>query len=91
MRASDKQFAKLNVRGGTDIQITDANNNVRHVLKNKTAEGNPLWNIMCREYEFKNGTSSGIITDASKAMIETSSYIVIHQIDGPLCNGEVKF
>lgn len=91
MRASDKQFAKLKVRGGTDIQITDANNNVRHVLKNKTDEGNPLWNIMCREYEFKNGTSSGIITDASKAMIETSSYIVIHQIDGPLCNGEVKF
>ena len=91
MRAADKQFAKLKVKGGSDITVTDANGNVRHVLKNKTNEGAPLWNIMCREYEFKNGSNSGLITDVSKAMIETSSYVVIHQIDGPLCNGEVKF
>ena len=91
MRESDKQFAKLKVKGGSDIEITDANGNVRHVLRTKTLEGQPLWNIMCREYEFKNGTSSGLITDVSRAMIETSSYVVIHQIDGPLCNGDVKF
>ena len=90
MRESDKQFAKLKVKGGDEIEVTDANGNVRHVLKNRYSAGvgkRPLWNIMCREYEF-NATT---VTDASRSRLETSSYIVIHQIDGPLCNGEVKF
>lgn len=89
MRESDKQFAKLKVKGGDEIEVTDANGNVRHVLKNFSAGAGkkPLWNIMCREYEY----NASIVTDASRSRLETSSYVVIHQIDGPLCNGEVKF
>lgn len=87
-----QQFVKLTVEGGNDIAVTDVNGNVRHVLKQKSAVSNaPLYNIMCREYEFKVGTSSEPITDVTTAVIETSSYAVIHLIDGALCNGEVKF
>jgi len=93
MRTSDRQFVKVKVRGGDDVEITDAVGNVRHVLKQySTGTGNaPLWNIMCREYEYKQNGNSTLITDASKATIETSSYVVIHLIDGALCSGDVKF
>ena len=89
MRESDKQFAKLKVKGGDEIEVTDANGNVRHVLKNFSAGvgKKPLWNIMCREYEY----NASVVSDASRSRLETSSYVVIHLIDGPLCNGEVKF
>lgn len=87
----NQQFVKLKVEGGKDIKITDVNGNTRNVLKQTGSKGHPLFNILCREYEFKVGTNSGTITDVSTAMIETSSYAVIHLIDGPLCNGEVEF
>lgn len=89
----NQQFVKLKVEGGTDISVTDVKGNTRHVLKqNSAASGNkPLYNILCREYEFKVGTNSGLISDVASAMIETSSYAVIQLIDGPLCNGEVDF
>ncbi|MCQ2127129.1 MAG: hypothetical protein MJZ06_06835 [Bacteroidaceae bacterium] len=87
-----QQFVKLNVRGGKDIQVTDVMGNVRHVLKQKSETSQaPLYNIMCREYEYKVGTSSDPVTSVTTAVIETSSYAVIHLIDGALCNGEVIF
>lgn len=94
MRESDKQFVRLHADADNDgIDLTDANNNVRHV---KT-DVEKYYNIMCREYQMGVGfdldasKSKGNITDVSNARIETSSYAVVHLIDGPLCNGEVNF
>lgn len=96
----NQQFVKLEVEGGKDITIKDViktsgplagTRNTRHVVKDINAKGHPLYNILCREYEFKVGTKTGLITSVETAMIETSSYAVIHLIDGPLCNGEVEF
>lgn len=87
-----QQFVKLAVKPVTDggamkIQVRDANNNLRSASdQNMSApvDGSsprPLYNIMCREYEYND-------KDLTKATnIETSSWVVIHQIDGPLCNG----
>lgn len=76
----NSQFEKLTVKGGENITVWDKNNrHERHVIKKNTASGLPLYNIMCREYEL-NGN-----------LIETSSYVVVHQIDGPLCNGDILF
>ena len=47
-----------------------------------SSSGKPLYNIMCREYEYNTNDVS------TAAQIETSSYVVIHQIDGTLCNGD---
>jgi hypothetical protein len=91
-----KQFGKLKVSVGDDITITDENNNKRTVLKSYVGD-RPYWNIMCREYVFKkyssdySSASSGDITDVPTTKLETSSYAVVHLIDGALCNGEVKF
>lgn len=94
MRDSDKQFVRLHAVSDNDgIELTDANNNLRHV---KT-DVDKYYNIMCREYQLAKGfdldadKSKGDVTDVSDARIETSSYAVIHLIDGPLCNGEVNF
>ena len=94
MRESDKQFVRLHVVSDNDgIVLTDANNNVRNV---KTDDAK-YYNIMCREYQIAKGfdlstdASKGNITDVASARIETSSYAVIHLIDGPLCNGEDNF
>jgi hypothetical protein len=95
MRESDKQFVRLHAVSDNDgIVLTDANSNVRNV---KTDDAK-YYNIMCREYQMGKGfdasktdDSKGEITDVSAARIETSSYAVIHLIDGPLCNGEVNF
>ena len=97
MRESDKQFVRLHAVSDNDgIELTDAKKpagNVRHV---KT-DVEKYYNIMCREYQMAVGfdlsadKSKGNITDVSNARIETSSYAVIHLIDGPLCNGEVNF
>lgn len=96
LRKSDKQFARLHVTGGANITVDDKNGHVRNVLKQTSATKAPYWNIMAREYTFKTYDDSyaakeGDVTDVSKAKLETSSYAVIHLIDGPLCNGEVKF
>lgn len=78
------QFTKLNVAGGTDVTVIDQMGNTRHVLKNYSGGDNTkaqLWNIMCREYEYSSATVS---TNISGNSLETSSYAVIHQIDGAL-------
>jgi hypothetical protein len=91
-----KQFGKLTVNVGDGITITDAKNNVRNVLKQKKGTV-PYWNIMTREYVFKkyssdySSTSSDQVSDIQSAKLETSSYAVIHLIDGALCNGELNF
>lgn len=55
------------------MTVTDAVGNVRHV---QTANG--LYNLMAREYQFdSNDVEAG-------APVRTSSYAVVHQIDGPL-------
>ena len=65
-----------------------------------TAPGSlPYWNIMTREYVFKTYASdyksakdeNTAPTTVATSKLETSSYAVIHLIDGALCNGEVKF
>jgi len=81
---SKQQFVKLAVKSADGkIAVRDNNNNVRYASdQNKsTASGRPLFNIMCREYEFDASNN------ADSKMIVTSSYVVIHQVDGPLCNG----
>ncbi len=88
----NQQFVKLTVEGGKDITVKDIKGHPRKVLRQTSAaSGKPLYNILCREYEFKVGDNTGLINDVSTAMIETSSYAVIHLIDGALCNGEVDF
>lgn len=91
-----KQFAKLRVNVGSDIYVTDAKGHVRKVQKVKNGLV-PYWNIMSREYVFKkysndySSTSSEELTNVPTSKLETSSYAVIHLIDGALCNGEVNF
>lgn len=83
----NQQFVKLEVKGGKDITIKDAGGNTRHVVKGTSATGKPLFNIMCREYEYNKSAVSNV----GDTQLETSSYVVIHQIDGALCNGDVVF
>lgn len=91
-----KQFAKLKVSVGDDITITDAKGHVRKVQKVSNGLV-PYWNIMTREYVFKkyssdySSTSSDQVSSVPTTKLETSSYAVIHLIDGALCNGEVNF
>ena len=68
------QYYKLKVtQTGTDLQITDAKGNKRKVV---TTGG--LFNLMAREYQYDTG-------DATLAnTLYTSSFAVIHQIDGVL-------
>lgn len=94
---SSRQFGKLKVNVDENITIIDENGNECHVLKNIVG-GVPRWNIMAREYVFKkyssdysSASNADEITDISTTKLETSSYAVIHLIDGALCNGEVKF
>ena len=98
MRESDKKYVRLHAESDNDgIELIDAKEptgNVRHV---KTDDAK-YYNIMCREYQMgksltslKAEDSKGDITDVSTSRIETSSFAVIHLIDGPLCNGEVNF
>ena len=49
---------------------------------NSSVSGKPLYNIMCREYEYNNANVG------SATEIETSSYVVVHLIDGTLNNGD---
>ena len=57
----------------TRMTVTDAVGNVRNVLT-----GNGLYNLMAREYQF----NSDNVENATA--LYTSSYAVVHQIDGPL-------
>jgi len=76
-----QRFYKLSVNADNNgISITDNAGNQRHVTSDTK-----LRNLMAREYQY-NGT------DAAKAtLIETSSYAVIHQIDGPLMYSNTQF
>lgn len=67
-------YYKVDVEGdNSGIQVTDNAGNVRHVV---TSGG--LYNLMAREYQYDSSDA----VDAST--IYTSSYAVVHQIDGPL-------
>lgn len=82
---SYNQFEKLSVVSNNDgIFVTDgqslatAQRNKRKVVIANSESGRPLYNIMCREYLLNGNTRE------TSTLIETSSYVVIHQIDGPL-------
>lgn len=64
------------------IQMREARAKVVDPATAVSKSGKPLYNIMCREYEYNNA-SVGSATE-----IETSSYVVIHLIDGTLNNGD---
>lgn len=75
MNPSTLAFYRLNVKADNGhIEVVDARNNHRHVLTD-----NPwLYNIMTRDYLFNTVD----VTNATQ--IETSSFAVIHQINGVL-------
>lgn len=85
------QFEKLRVRSNDDgifVRDTQSKSDSEHnvvKINEYSATGAPLYNIMCREYEY-NALEWGEVSE-----IETSSFVVIHQIDEPLCNGVIKF
>lgn len=87
---NDGQYEKLTVSGGNNLSVKDANGNVRFIDKTK---GNKYYNIMCREYEIdtKDSNSQTKVTSIRSSLIETSSFAVIHLIDGALCNGDIIF
>lgn len=98
---SNQQFVKMTVKGGSTITIKDnkpaseGGPNVRTVQLTNTDNGKPYYNIMCREYEIKPFDSGTTLNEASYAnnqfSIETSSFVVVHLIDEPLCNGDMIF
>ena len=64
-------FYKLNLSGGNhSLNLTTEAGGTAHVVT-----GNGLYNIMARDFKFNTPDP------ANATMIETSSYIVIHQID----------
>ena len=94
---SNRQYAKLRVNVGDEITVIDEMGKSHNVVKN-IVNGVPYYNIMCREYVFKKYSDSysdaddSELTGISTTKLETSSYAVIHLIDGgALCNGEVEF
>lgn len=82
---SYQQFVKVKVTPSANadkLTVTDQAGNNRVVSSSSvSSSGRPLYNIMCREYEY----------DDDNINIETSSYAVIHLIDKPLCNGVAVF
>jgi hypothetical protein len=76
-----QRFYKLNVTADNNgITIKDLANKTRQVTGNP-----PLRNLMAREYQYNN-------KDVALANeIETSSYVVIHQIDEPLSYDPAHF
>ena len=69
-------------KDAADKPVFDDNFNIS-VEADAPATNAPLWNIMCREYEYSTATVATAAA-VNSANIETSSYVVIHQIDGPL-------
>lgn len=71
LNPANRRFFSLKVKkeGDSGISVTDNLGNVRHVV---TTDG--LYNNMCREFAFDTGRNT----------IYTSSYAVVHQIDGAL-------
>ena len=64
------------------IKMREAAAKIVDPAKAVSVSGKPLYNIMCREYEYDNASVG------SATQIETSSYVVIHLIDGTLNNGD---
>ena len=71
-----QKFFKLIVSSdNNNMSVTDKLGNIRHVIK----EGGH-YNKMCREYQYNTtDKESGASSD-----LYTSSYAVVHLIDGPL-------
>ncbi len=68
-------YYRVNVEGdNSGLKVTDIAGNTHRVV----TEGG-LYNLMAREYQYDQSTAA---TDAST--IYTTSYAVVHQIDGPL-------
>ena len=68
-------YFRVNAEGDdTHLSVTDIAGNTRHVVTN-----GGLYNLMAREYQYDQNTD---VANASN--IYTSSYAVVHQIDGPL-------
>lgn len=96
--SEDKRYVKLKVKGGNDnLSLYDAlydkDDPDKHPVRHVVTDDEKYYNIMCREYEFKEGFGSnakavGAVTDVTKTKLETSSYAVIHLIDAPLFYGE---
>ena len=83
------EFTRLTVSGGTEVYVQDDKGNTHKVSTNEYSKTHaPLWNIMCREYEFDKATITAATTSDSK--IETSSYVVIHQINGALIHPTIE-
>ena len=83
MNVKDNVFHKLGISedGGTiKIQCYDLNDRPLNVQHYVTTEDDKYYNIMCREYEYKDGYAG----------INTSSFAVIHLIDSPLDYGKVS-
>ena len=81
-------FERINVQSDNNsIKVTGPNGIVRNVSSDVR-----LRNIMCREYKFKNNDDTKTdpkeqtAVTIDKGVIETSSFAVIHNIDGPLCS-----
>jgi uncharacterized surface protein with fasciclin (FAS1) repeats len=76
-----ERFFKLHVAVDNDnLTVTDNLGNVRHVVK---TDG--IYNRMAREYQYNN-------KDVAKATsLETTSWAVVHQIDGPLWYSKSEF
>ena len=70
------KFCRVLVK--TDKQKTDPHYNTCYVVNTESADENVLFNVMTRDMEFKGD------------YVYTSSYAVVHQIDGFLAN-EVIF
>ena len=67
-------YCRLTVEGDdSHLTVKDAAGNKRNVLKN-----GGLYNLMAREYQYNTADV------ASASEIYTTSYAVVHQIDGPL-------
>ncbi|HZK02949.1 MAG TPA: hypothetical protein VFC94_00900 [Bacteroidaceae bacterium] len=78
------QFEKLAVSSTkTGITVKDKVGNIRKVVTKavKPTIDDKYHNIMCREYQYNNNAAN------SATELETSSYLVIHLIDGPLSYG----
>ena len=74
--------AYLSASTAEKVQMREAVAKVVDPATAVSTSGRPLYNIMCREYEYNNASAS------SATELETSSYVVIHLIDGTLNNGD---
>lgn len=84
MKSWDRVYAKLYIQTAPDGTIlVKENANVSDADAHRVVTDDPkYYNIMCREYKYKN--------DSGIRLIETSSYAVVHLIDTPLNYADVS-